>query len=90
MSSYIKTIIIIQKYIRRFLIPSSYYQTKKWRLNQTCKNNECEKYQINLINKIIKDKLIKTNDIINIESYEIIDNKHPMKYNDGYEWTEKF
>lgn len=59
MSSYIKTIIIIQKYIRRFLIkkqfliPSSYYQTKKWRLNQTWyytgKNNECEKYQINLI-----------------------------------------
>ena len=50
----IKHIIIIQKYIRRYLIhnhllvPSSYYQTKQWRQNRNWykngKSNECEKY----------------------------------------------
>ena len=58
----IKQILIIQKYIRGYLtrkyilIPSSFYQTKDWRKNRNWykngKSNECEKYQINLIERI--------------------------------------
>lgn len=96
----IEQIITIQKYIRGYLIrkyiliPSSYYQTKNWRKNQKWynngKSNECEKYQINLIKKIIKNKLIKTDHRINIESNKIISNKNPMINDDGYEWSENF
>lgn len=96
----IKQIIIIQKYIRGYLIrkhiliPSSYYQTKNWRKNRNWytngKSNECEKYQINLIEKIIKNKLIKTNDRINTETNQIINKKNPMCNVDGYEYSENF
>ena len=100
MSSYIKNIIIIQKYIRGYLvrkyvlIPSSYYQTKIWRKNRkwykTGKNNECEKYQIQILEKIIKLKLNKTNQRINSETYEIKDIRNPLIKLDGYEWSEDF
>lgn len=96
----INKIIIIQKYVRGYLIrkyiliPSSYYQTKYWRQNQkwynTGKSNECEKYQINLIEKMVNIKLMKTDDRINIETNKIVNNKYPMKNNDGYEWSENF
>ena len=96
----IKQIITIQKYIRSYLIrkqiliPSSYYQTKDWRKNRewykTGKSNECEKYQIKLIEKLILDKLIKTDDRINMATNEIITNKNPLKLDDGYEWSENF
>lgn len=99
-NNYIKQIIIIQKYIRgyltrkHFLIPSAYYQTKNWRKNRKWykngKSNECEKYQINLIEKIITHKLIKTDDRINMETNEIINKKNPIVNNDGYEWSENF
>jgi len=98
--NYIKQIIIIQKHIRRYLkqksilIPSSYYQTKDWRKNvkwyKNGKSNECEKYQINLIEKMTKIKLTKTNDRINMETNEIISNKNPMVNDNGYEWSENF
>ena len=78
----LKQAIIIQKYIRRFLIqknvliPSAFYQTKKWRQHRhwykNGKSNECEKYQINLIEQIIKMNVIKTHDRINIESNKIL------------------
>jgi hypothetical protein len=100
MTSDIEKVITIQKYIRKYLvkkyilIPSSYYQTKMWRKNREWykngKSNECEKYQINLVNKIIKLKLEKTHDRINIEKKQIIHNKNPFVMNDGYEWTENF
>ena len=93
-------IIIIQKYVRRYLIrkqiliPSSYYQTKTWRKNRKWykdgKSNECEKYQISLIEEIIGLKLKKTDDRINMETNEIINIKKPMTNNDGYEWSENF
>ena len=96
----INKIITIQKYIKGYLIrkylliPSSYYQTKEWRQNRKWykngKSNECEKYQINLIEKIIKSKLFKTDDRINIENNEIISCKNPMIHANGYEWTENF
>ena len=88
-------VIIIQKYIRGFLIrkyiliPHSNYQTKIWRKNRKWynngKSNECEIYQIKLIEKIITVKLLKTNIRINLDSCEIIDIKNPMKYDNGYE-----
>ena len=96
----INKIVIIQRYYRGYLvrknllIPSSYYQTKDWRKNRKWykngKSNECEKYQIDLIEKIIKLKLNKTNDRINMETNEIISNSNPMKKKDGFEWTENF
>jgi hypothetical protein len=97
---YIKQIIIIQKYIRGYLsqkhilIPSAYYQTKNWRMNKKWykngKSNECEKYQIELIEKIIMNKLTKTYDRLNMETNEIMSNKNPMTNDDGYEWSENF
>ena len=74
-------IIKIQKIIRGYLIrkyillPSSKYQTKLWRIKQSWyingKKNECEIYQIKIINKIIKNKLDKTFDRINFKNYKI-------------------
>ena len=97
-SLYITQITTIQKYIRGYLtrkyilIPSSFYQTKNWRKNRswykTGKSNECEKYQISLIEKICNLKLLKTFDRINMSTIEIISNKNPMINNDGYEWSE--
>lgn len=96
----LKAILIIQKYIRRYLIqkyiliPSSFYQTKIWRINRIWyingKLNECEKYQIHLIEKIINTKLIKTNERINIEINQIVDIKQPLINNDGFEYSENF
>ena len=93
-------ILLIQKWIRRYLvkkrvlIPSSFYQTKIWRKNQKWykngKHTECEKYQLNLIEKIIKLKLVKTEDRINTETYKIVSTKFPMKKDNGYEYTENF
>ena len=93
-------IIIIQKNIRKYLIrkniliPHSIYQTKDWRKNQkwynTGKSNECEKYQINLVEKILNKKINKTFIRINIETNDLIENKNPLKFNDGFEWTENF
>ena len=96
----LKQLLTIQKYVRRYLtqkhilIPPSSYQTKDWRKEQKWytngKSNECEKYQINLIEKIIKNKIIKTDDRIYMKNNEIISNKKPMINNDGYEWSENF
>lgn len=93
-------IIIIQKYIRRYLvrkiilIPSSYYQTKEWRKTRSWyingKSNECEKYQIILIEQMLINKLIKTNDRINMKNNLIINKKNPMINDDGYDYSENF
>lgn len=93
-------IIIIQAYYRAYLvrkkllIPASIYQTKIWRKNRSWykngKHNECELYQIRQIELIMKKPLKKTNDRINLESFDILQSKHPMIHNDGYEWTENF
>ena len=97
---YVSQILTIQKYVRGYLtrkyilIPSSFYQTKEWRKNRKWykggKSNECEKYQINLIEKMLAIKLMKTHVRINMENYEITTNTHPMKNSDGFEWTENF
>lgn len=72
--------IIIQKIFRGFmirkyiLIPSSCYQTKIW--YKGGKMNECEIYQINLIQNIIKSLLLKTHE--RIIDNKIIENKKPL------------
>jgi hypothetical protein len=94
------TVIIIQKNVRRWLIrkkiliPSSYYQTKTWRLNRSWykngKFNECEKYQINIIEKILKIKILKTQDRINIETLSLSKMNKPLIFDNGYEYSENF
>ena len=96
----IDKIIVIQKYIKRYiiknkiLIPPSYYQTKDWRMDRKWykngKSNECEKYQINTINKLLSCELKKTNERINLENYEIINKKNIIKNDNGYEFSENF
>ena len=93
-------IIIIQKYVRRFLIkkkiliPQSCYQTKIWRKNSSFyingKKNECEKYQIKVIENITNDNIKKTNHRINFETKNIEENKNPLKNKNGYEFSENF
>jgi len=93
-------IILIQKIIRGYLvrkhelIPKSFYQTKQWRKNQKWyhggRSNECEKQQINIIQKILKCQIIKTSMRLNAETLEFKNVLKPFTRNDGYEWTENF
>lgn len=93
-------IIKIQKWFRGFLIrkylliPSSEYQTKQWRKNKNWyfngKKNECEIYQVKIIEEILRKQTSKTNDRINIETYKISSNNKPLIKIDGFEWTENF
>jgi hypothetical protein len=95
-----KSIVNIQKYIRRYLIrkknliPESCYQTKIWRQNRNWykngKSNECEKYQINSIEKILNIKLEKTNDRIDMENNEIINKRNINANVNAYDFTENF
>jgi hypothetical protein len=77
-----------------FEIIQSCYQTKTWRKNCTWynngKSNECEKYQIYLIEKIIFTKLKKTDDRLDIENIEIKNIKNPLTYECGFNFTENF
>ena len=92
--------IIIQKYIRRFLIkkniliPNSSFQTKQWRKNQVWykngKLNECEKYQKKIIKKICNIDIISTNERIDTEKYSIINIKNIFKNTNAFIYTEDF
>ena len=93
-------IIVLQKIMRGYfirnniIIPNANLQTKNWRKNQKWykngKSNECEKYQLQQIAKIIGTQLPKTYDRIQMENNDIICNKNPLMNEDGYEWTETF
>ena len=80
--------------IRQNLIIKSQNQDKKWRKTQKWyidgKRNECEIYQRCLIEKITKEKCIKTNYRINMITHEMKIERQPMKRTDGFEWTEDF
>lgn len=80
--------------IQTDIIISSCDQTKEWRKNQIWyqdgRRNECEIYQIKLIQKIIKNNLNKTNDRINMETKKIINIRKPYMKKYGYEYTENF
>lgn len=73
-------------------ITSSKNQNKKWRQSQMWykngKKNECETYQLELVEKITGQKVNKTNLRFNDFTYELKDNKTPMMKNDGFDWTE--
>lgn len=94
------SVINIQKIIRGFLIRkknylvSSFYQTKIWRQKQSWykngKNNECEIFQRNLINKITQENCVKTKYRINFITKELLIYHSPNRQDDGYEWTEDF
>jgi hypothetical protein len=77
-----------------FHIPSSEIQTKEWRQQQPWykggKHNECELYQIPLIEEITQRKLVKTNFRLHAHDYLMKENSQPMKQEDGLEWSENF
>lgn len=70
------------------------YQTKEWRKSQPWykngKSNQCEKFQIELIERTIKTKLIKTNERLNIKTLEMNDSIRNLSADDAYDWTENF
>lgn len=75
------------------IIPSE-LQTKKWRKESSWyingKHNECELYQVKLLNGITGFESIKTNLRLNINTYCLSYKQYPMRNEDGFEWTENF
>lgn len=75
-------------------IIQSKFQTKEWRQKQPWykggRSNECEIYQRELIEKITTMKLPKCNYRLNSRTGELKELTNPMKYKDGYDWTEDF
>ncbi len=73
------------------MIEPSNNQTKEWRCNQPWylngKHNECEKYQISLIEEITGVKVNKTNKRINLITNKLEDVKKKINI---LEWTENF
>lgn len=83
------------RYINKIDIIKNIYQTKEWRKTQKWyingKYNECEKYQMKIINKITNMKCYKTNYRLNIFDYSFKEIIHPFKNNNnGFEWSETF
>lgn len=79
---------------KHIYIPSSEIQTKEWRQQQPWykggKHNECESYQIPLVEEITQRKLVKTNFRLHANDYSMKENNRPMKQSDGLEWSENF
>jgi len=75
-------------------ILQSKYQSKDWRKSQDWyingKHNECEKYQINIIENIINNKLNKTNYRFNIMTNQLENINNPLKLINGFEYTKNF
>ncbi len=75
-------------------LQSSNFQTKEWRQSQTWyingKHNECEKYQKDLFQLIIKNNINYSDERIHLELNKIVSIKNPLKLNDGFEYTENF
>lgn len=75
-------------------IISSHDQNKEWRKTRKWykdgKHNECEIYQRGLVESITKQQCLKSNMRINIISNIFENNLHPMKKEDGFEWSENF
>ncbi len=75
-------------------IVQSRYQTKNWRKNckwyNNGKSNECEKYQIEIIERLISIKLEKTDDRLDIENIEMKNIRCPLTNENGFDFTENF
>ena len=84
--------IINVKSNKEFKIFPSKNQTKKWRIEQEWynngKHNECEKYQIEIINTIINKPLEKSKKRFNCETQSFEDIINPLSLKNGYEYTE--
>jgi hypothetical protein len=82
------------------LITQSSLQTKEWRKSQNWyingKKNECEIFQINLLENILKEymgfsiKINKSDKRINLFKHNISCIKNPLLNEDGFEWSENF
>jgi hypothetical protein len=76
------------------IITPAVSQTKDWRKTQPWyhggKQNECELYQRQLLEQITQCKCEKTIDRINLETYQVLPSRTPMRDDDGFEWTEDF
>ena len=79
---------------RSYHVVPSKLQTKTWRKNSDWYRNghynECELYQVRILNKIVNNNTTKTNERINIETYDIESVRSPLTTIDGFEWTENF
>lgn len=69
-------------------------QTKEWRKNADWysggRKNECEKYQIKTLEEITNRTIEKTTHRLHTETFHIIPISNPMRYENGYEYTENF
>jgi hypothetical protein len=69
-------------------------QTKEWRKNQKWYQNgkfsECEKIQVIKIENMTKIPLYKTGLRLNGKTLSLEVNNHPMKHDDGFDWSENF
>lgn len=78
----------------KIYITPSKFQSKIWRQEQIWykngKQNECEKYQKQLIEHITKKECVKSNKRIHSHNKTLHDVNFPLKNSDGFEWTENF
>ena len=69
-------------------------QTKEWRKQCTWykngKSNECENYQKKILKQLLGYEIAKCNYRFYIETNDLITKSNPMKYLDGFEYTEDF
>jgi hypothetical protein len=69
-------------------------QTAAWRAAQTWyhggRRNECEQYQRTLIETITGQLCLKTHMRINASSHVLKKCISPMRFKDGFDWTENF
>ena len=76
------------------MIIQSKLQTKDWRTSQSWykngKSNECEIYQRILVESITSLPCRKCNFRINIRKNTLEEKTNPLKYQDGFDWTEDF
>jgi hypothetical protein len=88
------SVICIEESESDYEIVQSCYQTKNWRKNckwyNNGKSNECEKYQIEIIERLISIKLEKTDDRLDIENIEIKNIRCPLTNENGFDFTENF
>ena len=89
----------IQRWVRNIISPlligliNSKYQTKNWRKNQKWykggKQNECEKYQLEKLQCLMKATISKTNIRIHILDFELVDQSR-IDHATKFELTENF
>lgn len=73
---------------------SSEWQTKEWRTSQPWymkgKQNECEKYQLRLLQECIQQEISKSTIRLHLDKCELVDIRNPLVEPDGFFYTETF